>query len=136
MNINLSDSNKLEIVVLSRGAANYIYDYNLQIALNSADFTFTHEVWVDGSEMLEFIKNIESLKSTLKGEAKLTSESPDELELLIKPVDALGHFVLKIELGSQFMIGNEWCWSKHIDAFPLETEALELVCEEIIESLV
>ncbi|MCG9761512.1 hypothetical protein L1D50_20755 [Pseudoalteromonas sp. Isolate6] len=136
MKINLSDSHKLEIVVLSRGAADYIYDYNLQITLNAANFTFTHEVWVDGSEVQKFIKDIESLKSSLKGEAKLTSESPDELELLIKPVDALGHFVLKIELGNQFMVGTEWCWSKHIDAFPLESASLELVCEEIIESLV
>ncbi len=120
MKINLSDNHKLEIVVLSRGAADYIYDYNLQITLNSTEFTFTYEVWVDGSEVQEFIKSIKSLKSSLNGEAKLTSESPDELELLIKPVDALGHFVLKIELGNQFMIGNEWCWSKHIDAFPLE----------------
>lgn len=109
MKINLSDSHKLEVVVLSRGAAEYIYDYNLQITLNSADFNFTHEVWVDGSEVQEFIKKIESLKSSFKGEAKLTSASPDELELLIKPVDALGHFVLKIELGNQFMLGNEWC---------------------------
>ena len=136
MKIKLSDSHKLEIVVLSRGAADYIYDYNLQITLSSSDFTFAHEVWVDGSEVQEFIKNIESLKSTLKGEANLTSESPDELELRIRPVDTLGHFVLKIELGNQFMLGNEWYWSKYIDAFPLEAASLELVCEEIIESLV
>ena len=74
MKINLSDSHKLEIAVLSRRAADYIYDYNLQITLNSADFTFTHEVWVDASEVKEFLKDIESLKSSLKGEAKLTSE--------------------------------------------------------------
>lgn len=136
MKISLSVSHKLEIVILSRGAADYIYDYNLQIALNSDDLTFKQKVWVDGSEVQKFIKDIESLKSTLKGEAKLTSESPGELELVIKPVDALGHFVLSIELGNQFMVGNEWYWSKHIDAFPLEAASLKMVCEEIIESLV
>ncbi|MCF2828033.1 MULTISPECIES: WapI family immunity protein [unclassified Pseudoalteromonas] len=136
MKINLSDSHKLEIVVLSRGADEYDYDYNLRLTLSSSGFTFTKDVWADGSEVQEFIKNIESLKSTLKGEAKLISESPDELELLIKPVDALGHFVLKIELGNQFMIGKEWFWSKYIDAFSLEAAALELVCDELLENLV
>ena len=135
MKIDLSLDEQLEVIVLGRGAAEYTNDFNLRISIIYSDSTFTQEVWIEGLNLENFLKEVQSLKMNLRGEAMLRSESPDEFELLIKAVDTVGHFVLKIELGKQFLIGNEWCWTKRLEAFSLESSELIKICEGLEQIL-
>lgn len=130
MQINLNDSDSLQIELVSRGAANYIYDCNLLVSLKTANSFITQEVWVDGDGVRCFLKDLEKLQSSLDGEASIGSYSPGELSILVKAVDSLGHFVLAIELGKQILIGPESFCSKVCDAFPLETALLDKLCKE------
>ncbi|MCG6305538.1 hypothetical protein K6U21_15360 [Vibrio vulnificus] len=132
MQINFNDSDKLEIELVSRGAANYIYDCNLLVSLKTSNSNLSQEVWVDGYEFKCFLNDLEKLQSSLNGEASITSESPGELLILVKSVDTSGHFALQIELGKQVFIGPEPFWSKVSDAFQLETAFLDDICKEFI----
>gem|GEM_PF-5741955 len=132
MQINFNNSDSLEIELLSRGAANYIYDCNLLVSLKTASSNSIQEVWVDGYEFKCFLNDLEKLQSSLNGEASITSDSPGELLILVKSVDTSGHFALQIELGKQVFIGPESFWSKASDAFPLETAFLDDICKEFI----
>ena len=132
MQINFNNSDSLEIELVSRGAANYIYDCNLLVSLKTANSNLTQEVWVDGYEFKSFLNDLEKLQSSLNGEASIASESPGELLILVKSVDTSGHFALQIELGKQVFIGSEPFWSKISDAFPLETAFLDYICKEFI----
>ncbi|WP_219033254.1 hypothetical protein, partial [Shewanella algae] len=134
MQINFSESDSLEVELLSRGAANYIYDCNLLVSLKTAHSFVTQEVWVDGYEFKCFLNDLEKLQLSLNGEASLTSESPGELLILVKSVDKSGHFAFQIELGKQTFIGPEPFWSKVSDAFSLETAFLDKVCKQFVAS--
>jgi len=134
MQINFNNSDSFEIELLSRGAANYIYDCNLLVSLKTSNSKLTQEVWVDGYEFKCFLEDLEKLQSSLNGEASITSESPGELLILVKSVDTSGHFALQVELGKQLFIGSEPFWSKVSNAFPLETAFLDEVCKEFITS--
>lgn len=132
MQINFNNSEYLEIELLSRGAANYIYDCNLLVSFKSDSTSISQEVWVDGHELKCFLDDLEKLKSNLSGEASITSDSPGELLILVKSVVTSGHFAFQIELGKQTFIGPEPFWSKVTDAFPLETAFLDIVYQEFI----
>jgi len=132
MQIDFNESDSLEIELISRGAANYIYDCNLLVSLKTSNSKFTQEVWVDGCEFKCFLEELEKMQSSLNGEACITSVSPGELLILIKSVDTSGHFAFQIELGKQIFIGPELFWTKVSSAFPLETAFLDEVCKEFI----
>lgn len=107
MKIKFSESEYIEIELLSRGAANYVYDCNLLISIQTSSTKITQEVWVDGYEFKCFLNNLDKLQSVLIGEASITSETIGELLMSIRSVDTSGHFVFHIELGKQKLIGPE-----------------------------
>ncbi|EOX1567435.1 hypothetical protein ACPD0F_003730, partial [Vibrio cholerae] len=119
MKIKFSESEYIEIELLSRGAANYVYDCNLLISIQTSSTKITQEVWVDGYEFKCFLNNLDKLQSVLIGEASITSETIGELLISIRSVDTSGHFVFHIELGKQKLIGPELFWTKTVDVFPI-----------------
>jgi len=132
MKLDFNNSDSVEIELLSRGAANYIYDCNLLVSLKTSETKFSQEVWVDGYEFKSFLEDMEKMQSSLNGKASITSESPGELLISVKSVDTSGHFAFQIELGKQTFIGPELFWSKTSTAFPMETAFLDEVCKEFI----
>nr|MBF4242642.1 hypothetical protein [Vibrio anguillarum] len=78
MKIKFSESEYIEIELLSRGAANYVYDCNLLISIQTSSTKITQEVWVDGYEFKCFLNNLDKLQSVLIGEASITSETIGE----------------------------------------------------------
>jgi len=130
MKIQIDRSSTLTIETLGRGAANYVYDFELRITFCSESLTYSRDVWVGGVELKAFIKRLNELTECLKGDVSLVSESFDEFLFRIKSVDSLGHLALQIELGKQTLIGNEYFWSKLIESFPLDVQTLESIAEE------
>ncbi|HGF7200058.1 hypothetical protein BC355_19410 [Vibrio cholerae] len=127
---NKAESEYIEIELLSRGAANYVYDCNLLISMQTSSTKITQEVWVDGYEFKCFLNNLDKLQSVLIGEASITSETIGELLISIRSVDTSGHFVFHIELGKQKLIGPELFWTKTVDVFPIETTLLDEICAD------
>jgi len=134
MQIKFNDTDSVEILLKSRGAADYIYDCNLLVSLKTASSSFTQEVWVDGYEFKTFLTEVDLLKSSPKGSVSLHSESPGELLITIKAVDSLGHFAFQIELGKQTFIGPEPFWSKLQKAFPLDSAFLDSIRKKLKDS--
>ena len=134
MRINLSETDHLEISLISRGAANYIYDCNLLVSFTSRDKTYSQEVWVDGCEFKSFLTDLENLNKNLKGEAALHSDSPGEWLIKLLSVDSVGHLALQFEIGKEIWIGQETFWSKVMEAYPLDAEMLGEIFADFLDS--
>ena len=133
MRIQLPEENTIEIELLSRGASNYIYDCQLRVTFIAFQQRYSQNIWVDGAELQDFLRDLEILNTQLTGQAKLTSETPGELLLCFVALDGLGHLALQFELGKQIRIGPELFWSKRVEAFALDAQQFAAICRELVK---
>ena len=74
-------------------------DINLQVNLKLQDFYGSYSgVWLDAPSMGEFLKELETLEISRKGEAKITSMTPEEFILKIRSSDNSGHMEIEAQL--------------------------------------
>lgn len=66
-------------------------DAYITIRVQSSGFVGSNDLWVDGADFKSFCLQLVELERARKGEARLSSISPDELNLTIKAIDSLGH---------------------------------------------
>jgi len=125
----------VDISVAEKGTVGIPYECMLFTKVKSTSFYGESSAWVEGYEIKSFIEDLEKLASTSKGEAELTSESPENLQITFKPVDSLGHFVIKISVGKLSFIQSEQCIEKTDVAFSVATEQLSKICNQIISYL-
>lgn len=133
MKLNFNNDDYIEINVIKDGTVGIPYDCALEVKLHSETSIGTCQTWVDGFELQSFIKELQALNKTLKSSAVLTSESPGELHLEIKPVDNSGHFAFIISIGRQFYIQTEVCEAKAMNAFPLDAMAVSEICLDLVK---
>jgi len=96
-----SNNEYLELNELERNSegASCAGDINLQINLKLQDFYGSCSgVWLELPAMEEFLKELETLDLSRKGEAKITSMSPEEFILIIRSSDNLGHMEIETQL--------------------------------------
>ena len=132
MRINFNTDEYLDISVAQKGTAGIPYDCALEVSLKSNSFSGCSTSWIEGLELKGFLNELENLDKTLKGKANLVSESPDELDIEIKPVDSVGHFVFLIKIGEKKYIESELFESSISNAFPLESQEVSNICVKLI----
>jgi len=69
-------------------------DARVSVWVKSADFEAKNDLWVLGEAFGAFCQALVGLEVSRKGEAKLISASPGELELSIKAISAVGAMVV------------------------------------------
>jgi hypothetical protein len=104
--------------------ANWDGDAYIAVSINSRGFTGKTDLYILEEEFRGFCKSFVDLQKTLKGEATLKSISPNELELVIKPYDALGHFSVAGKIGHHFYTTYGYNW--HSVEFGFEINPSEL----------
>ncbi|MGY1511439.1 WapI family immunity protein [Aeromonas hydrophila] len=74
-------------------------DIRVRVVLNLQAFSGAHNgIWFEFTEMNRFISDLKSLDETRVGSAKISSMSPDEFMLEIRPSDSLGHIEMEVQL--------------------------------------
>lgn len=131
MKINLSHNGFLELCSLNSAERNS--DINVKVSFRSEFTQGMAEAWLCRKEVEAFIEGLKTIDSRLKGEAYLSSLSPEELLLEIKPVDFLGHFILTIKTGRRYLVHSESVLACSNSAFPLDSQSVSRVCQSLIE---
>lgn len=67
-------------------------DTRMLVEVQSSGFKGDNDVWVSVGSFLDFCSSLVELAEKRSGEAQLESISPNELDLVIRPVDSVGHF--------------------------------------------
>ena len=84
-------------------------DINLQVNLKLQDFYGSCSgVWLETPAMEEFLRELESLEISRKGEAKIASMSPEEFILKIHSSDTLGHMEIETQLHRNQYSGSKY----------------------------
>jgi hypothetical protein len=65
-------------------------DARISVQVKSADFETKNDVWVVRDALVAFCRDLASLERSRRGEAKLVSISPGELEVSVRAVSSLG----------------------------------------------
>jgi hypothetical protein len=79
----------VELDILSRDQRG---DAKVVVRVQSQDFVAYNNVWLDRDNLEAFTQDLVLLDGSLKGSAaRLASLSPQELDLVISPVDSAGH---------------------------------------------
>lgn len=74
-------------------------DINLQVNIKLQDFQGSYSgVWVESTEMNRFLVELKALEKSRKGNAKISSMSPEEFILEIRSSDNLGHMEIETQL--------------------------------------
>lgn len=95
-------------------------DAYVQISISSSGFKGHNDLWIQSDELRQFYVDLAALDRTLRDEAKLTSMSPDELELTIRNVSSRGHLAVSGKTGYLVRSENTETW--HSVSFGFEFE--------------
>jgi len=74
-------------------------DVYLSIKVESNGFSGKNDLWVLSAEFESFCHNLKLLEEKRKGAARLTSISPNELDIEVFSVDNLGHMAVEGNTG-------------------------------------
>jgi len=67
-------------------------DAYITVLVDSRGFSGRNDLHILASHFQDFCTNLVELQESLKGEARLVGVMDGELDVLIRPADALGHF--------------------------------------------
>ncbi|MEN3111987.1 hypothetical protein ACFONG_19470 [Uliginosibacterium paludis] len=99
-------------------------DARLEVSASSQGFEGKAAAWAHAEEMKNFCLGLVTLNQTLSGEAKLSSMSPNELELIVFASNSRGHLAVEGSMGHHFIAENGSFW--HSVSFGFEFEASQL----------
>jgi hypothetical protein len=99
-------------------------DAYVQIAVRSNGFVGHNDLWLQREQLAQFAKQLVALDRTLKGEATLSSISPNELEVTVRSVSSRGNVAVQGSTGYFVQGENAHFW--HSVSFGFEFEPGQL----------
>jgi len=99
-------------------------DARLSILVDSNGFTGRNNLWVQREGLIAFATQLAKVDRTLAGDAKLSSISPDELELVVRAVSSRGHIAVVGSTGHRLQGENSSY--QHAVSFGFEFEPSQL----------
>ena len=126
---NTSCSLDLEILEEANGSGIVYPSVKLEAAVRSNGFCGQSSSWVFMENMERFCKALISLNNTLKGNASLESISPEELSLIIAPVNLRGYLGVSGLIGHHFYSENTDHWHSVNFGFEFEPSQLQLAIQ-------
>jgi hypothetical protein len=103
-------------------------DAYLTILVDSQGFKGHNDLHVFGRAFQDFCRNLLELQRTLKGEARLVSaRSPEELDIVFKPADGLGHIRIFGHTGYEVQADHGLNWHAVHFGFQVDASSLDQV---------
>ena len=114
---------ELEVQLETDSALPSYGDALIGIVVSSNGYIGKNQVWVAKQELDLFSVSIQELEKNRKGEATLSSMSPDELSLRVYAYDGVGHLAVEGKTGHQ-VVGSV-CFNHSVQfGFTIEPEQL------------
>ena len=99
-------------------------DAFVQVSIRSSGFVGHNDLWLHRGDLTQFVRQLGELDRSLKGEARLCSISPNELELVVRSVSSRGNVAVSGNTGHSVQSENAAFW--HSVTFGFEFEAGQL----------
>ena len=118
---------KIELIVID-SVTEQFPSYRVQILVETENIktNFDNWVWISATDIDKFIKSIDNLDQTRKGQAQLCSMSPGELELTLKPIDNLGHIAATLRFIKDDRIANDYSFDIKVE-FQIDPTSLPAI---------
>jgi len=100
-------------------------DAYLTVRISADGFSGHNDLWVLASAIRSFCQNLVMLERDRRGEAVLESVLPDELRIVVRSVDSLGHMLVEGSTGYRVQREHSHPW--HAVAFGIEFDPSQLV---------
>ena len=94
------------------------------LRVQSHGYSGTNDLWVHAPDLHNFASALVQLEHSLRGEARLVSMSPNELELRVFAASSRGHLAVHGTTGQLVQGENQECW--HSVSFGFEFELGQL----------
>lgn len=114
------DASSLEIDLASWDGDAYV-----TVVVESHGFKGHNDLYVLGDAFRAFCRGLVELQRSLKCEARLAAVMPEELEIILKPADALGHIRVSGRTGYHVQANHTADWHEVRFGFQIEPSALD-----------
>ena len=130
--VSEAKTNSIEIIKLESVYESYP-SYRIEFKIDTQKVKATHDnfTWVSLSDIETFLSQLEYLDKYRNQEAVLESMSPGEMRLIFKPLDPLGHLLVKLEIGKADNINHEYSYSVSVE-FRIDPTALPYIKQDFI----
>ena len=102
-------------------------DAYIIVRIDSRGYSGTNDLHILTEEFERFCRDILELQRTLKGQAVLNSISPNELSIIIKPFDALGHISVTGKCGYHIHTSHGTNWHSVEFGFEVDPQQIDKV---------
>ena len=100
-------------------------DAYISVSVDSNGFAGRNDLHILGDEFKMFCANLLAVQQSLKGECHISSISPNELDVKIRPADSLGHFEVLGETGYHVISDHQAYWHSVSFGFQIEPSQLD-----------
>ena len=100
-------------------------DAYVTVKIDSMGYCGENDLHIHSIEFKRFCKDILELQRTLKGKAELNSISPDELSIVVKPFDRLGHISVVGKCGYHAPTAHTTNWHSVEFGFEIDPQQLD-----------
>ena len=130
--VSEAKTNSIEIIKLESVYESYP-SYRIELKIDTQKVKATHDnfTWVSLSDIETFLSQLEYLDKYRNQEAVLESMSPGEMRLIFKPLDPLGHLLVKLEIGKVDHINREYSYNVSVE-FRIDPTALPYIKQDFI----
>jgi len=130
--VSEAKTNSIEIIKLESVYESYP-SYRIELKIDTQKVKATHDnfTWVSLSDIETFLSQLEYLDKYRNQEAVLESMSPGEMRLIFKPLDSLGHLLVKLEIGKVDHINREYSYNVSVE-FRIDPTALPYIKQDFI----
>ena len=133
--VSENQASSLDLAVIATG--NEIYpSMMLSVSIMDEEFTGAYDkVWVSAEDLAKFVADLLLCEQVRKGQASLSSLSPDDLKLTVEQSDGWGHFVLRYTLG-RISYSSRISLSKSLSGgFDLDSGSFKEIVEDFADLL-
>lgn len=136
MRLNLPNSEHVSVEVVAPGTAGIAFDSRIRVTMSCGPIEGEVEAWCDGPDVEGFANDLLALGRDLSGTATLASDDGRSLHFSVRAIDAVGHFVVEVELNHPRVFGRHILEAGCKGTFVLESSALSRFCFDLAQELV
>lgn len=106
----------------------------IRIVLETEDFKINadNNFWISEPDIRTFLNELESLDSSRKGQATLTSVYPGDMVTTFKPLDNQGHLSVVFQCKKDKPMYKDYSWDVKVE-FEIDPTSLTTIKRQILE---
>lgn len=109
---------EMEVPLVEDGSVQSVSGAVVVLRVSSNGFSGMNDLWVHSESLASFAASLVALERSLRGEAKLESMSPNELELRVFAASSRGNLAVQGSTGQHVQGENQSSW--HAVSFGFE----------------